>query len=327
MKVSNKHPMVLIRAVTVLSFGLALTAQSLASCPVAGNTVAVTDVDVRDFDGSYTAFSGVSLATIDFLGEAQRIAELDASAVEVVAAPEETEEPEEVEEIIEESTPEENSDIALLARLIQSEAGGLDIKEQAAVALTVLYRCDSSRWPDTVSGNIYKANQYATPSGSYSEQAYQAAELAYTLWSEGRGGEILPSSCMSFFGNGCHNYFYDSSMQIYNMPGVSTPSDIYDQMHDIIPALRRSAEQQAEVAENLELTVESDEEDDESYPDSASEDSAQLEVDTPSYENNEEINVGVSQGSASDEQTTLSSGQSSETSEIPSDTGNIVTAQ
>lgn len=320
MKVSNKHPMVLIRAVIVLSFGLLLTAQSLITCPVAGNTVAATDVDVRDSDGHYTAYSGVSLATMEFLSDAQRKAELKASAVEVVAAPEETQEPEEVEEDTEETSFEDNSDIVLLARLIQSEAGSLDIKEQAAVALTVLYRCDSSRWPDTVSGNIYKANQYATPSSSYSDQAYKAAEMAYTLWSEDRGGEILPSSCMSFFGNGSHNYFYDSGLQIYDMPGVPMPSNIYDQMYQIIPALRRSAEQQAEVAENPEVPALSTEEEVVIYPDETSEENVQSETDPLLVENIEENN-GVSQGDVLDEQTqTISTTeQVSGTSEIPSD--------
>ncbi|MBR5621027.1 hypothetical protein IKW75_00890 [Candidatus Saccharibacteria bacterium] len=315
MRISNRHPMVLIRAVTVLSFGLMLMAQSLV-CPVAESAVKVTDVDVRDFSGRNTAFAGANLATMDILSEAQKIAAVEAAEVDIVAAPEETESVE-----VQEETPalEENPDVILLARLIQAEAGGIsNINEQAAVALTVLYRCDSPRWPDTVSGNIYKANQYADPSGSYSEGALEAAVLAYTLWSEGRGGEILPSDCLSFFGNGSHNYFYDSGRQIYNMPGVPMPSDIYDQMTQIIPALRRSAEQEnVEVAENSEPVTESINEDVLYNPSDIFADSTQSK--TTEISNNKS---GVSQTVEDELSETLSSDESSVASEIPSDDGN-----
>ena len=322
MKVSNKHPMVLIRAVTVLSFGLLLTAQSVVSAPVADNSVDVTDADVRDIDRNYTAIAGVNLTTMEMLDGAQKMVALEAAQNAVVSTPldETEEEPAEAEDLTAETIPEVNSDIALIARLIHAEAGSLSLKEKARVGLTVYYRTDSSRWPNTVSGNIYKSNQYATPSGSYTDSDLEAAELAYALWSEGRGSELLPEDCLSFFGNGSHNYFYNKSLQIYYAPDVSTPSDIYDQMTQIIPALRRSAEQQAEIAENSEQITESVDEETVENPDMTSEDSAQLETETPSYE--EEINYCVSQGTISEEQETLSTGQSSGASEIPSDLGN-----
>lgn len=323
----NKHPMVLIRAVTVLSFGLALLAQSIICRPVADNTVTAADVDVRDYNGNYTSIAGASLATMEFLNYAQKTAALEAAKVEVVAAPEESE-PEEIEEVEVEEEPslDENSDVILIARLIESEGAGLTTEEQAAIGLTVLYRCDSSRWPNTVAGNIYKPNQYATPKGSYSEKALNSAELAYALWSEGRGDEILPSNYLSFFGVDGHNWFYDKSLNIYDFPGVTAPSDIYEKMTQIIPALRRSAEQEnEESAEDLESVVELDDEAEVLNPDDASESSVYSETGTPSC-NNEEVQ-GVSQGPISDEQLTQSNDTSSEDSEISSDSGDSVTVE
>lgn len=326
MRSINKHPMVLIRAVTVLSFGLALLVQSIVCCPVADNTVEATDAEVRDFDGKYTPLAGASLATMDFLSYAQKTAALEAARVEVVAAPEEPE-PEEVQEVEEEPSLDENSDVILIARLIESEGGGLTTEEQAAIGLTVLYRCDSSKWPNTVAGNIYKPNQYATPKSSCSEKALNSAQLAYTLWSEGRGDEILPSSYMSFFGVDGHNWFYDKNLTIYNFPGVTAPSDIYEKMTQIIPALRRSAEQNSEeTTEKSELINQSFEEENVANPSTSSDDFAQYETDIPSYEIEEEIN-GVSQGFVSDEQPTLSVDTVAETSEITSDSGDVVTVE
>lgn len=325
MRFSNRHPMVLIRAVTVLTFGLLLGVSSL-TCPVAGKTVSATDADVRGSDGRYTAVAGVSLATMDILSEAQKLAALEAAQVDTVAAPEETE-PEEAEEVVDYS---ENPDVILLAQLIEAESGSIDnINERAAVGLTVCHRCDMSQWPDTISGNIYKTNQYATPSASYSQASLDAAILAYTSWKEGTDDQILPEQYYSFFGNGSHNYFYDKSLQIYNMPGVPMPGDIYDQMTQIIPALRRSAEQEAEIAENSEPITESVE-DDPTYPMDQSEDLTQSETTNSEITILENINEGnnhvVSQN-VEDELVATPSDTSSEASEIPSDEGNDVTAE
>ncbi len=247
--------MIFIRAVITLSFALLLYASATfssivsvsADTPFAG----ACEVAASDELGNVTPIAGVFLASFNTFKEAQRIS-VEKTQVQAVA----TAEAETAEEPAEEPSLNENPDVIALACLIEGEGANLAFNERAAIALTACYRTDMSQWPDSIQGNIYMANQYA-PAGHYSESSLEAAEYAYTLWVEGRGSEVLPSEYYSFFGNGSHNYFYNKSLQIYDMPGVSMPGDIYDQMTQIIPALRRSAEQETENAENPEVLDES----------------------------------------------------------------------
>lgn len=306
-----------IRAVITLSFTLLLYVSASVSSAVpvsygtafAGACQVVSSGEVNNG----TAIAGVFLASYDSLKEAQRIS-VEETQVQMVAASEEIEE--EVEEPAEEPSLEENADVIALACLIQGEGASLSFNERVAIALTACYRTDMPQWPDSIQGNIYKANQYA-PASFHNDSSLEAAEYAYTLWKEGRGSEVLPSEYYSFFGNGSHNYFYNKSLQIYNMPGVPMPGDIYDQMTQIIPALRRAAEQEVEeTAESPETEDGSIEEEQTLDPEAATYDNVQSE--TPNI-----IENAVSQNISEEQVVSESSGGS----EIPTDLGENVTAE
>lgn len=311
-----------IRAVITLSFTLLLYVSASVSSAVpvsygtafAGACQVVSGGEVNNG----TLIAGVFLASYDSLKEAQRISVEETQVQTVAAASEEIEE--EVEEPAEEPPLDENADVIALACLIQGEGANLSFNERVAIALTACYRTDMPEWPDSIQGNIYKANQYA-PASFHDDSSLEAAEYAYTLWKEGRGSEVLPSEYYSFFGNGSHNYFYNKSLQIYNMPGVPMPGDIYDQMTQIIPALRRAAEQEVEeTAESPETEDGSIEEEQTLDSEAATYDDVQSE--TPSIiENN--LENAVSQ-SVSEEQVVS---ESSGGSEIPTDLGENVTAE
>lgn len=310
-----------IRAVITLSFTLLLYVSASVSSAVpvpygtafAGACQVVSGGEVNNG----TAIAGVFLASYDSLKEAQRIS-VEETQVQMVAASEEIEE--EVEEPVEEPSLEENADVIALACLIQGEGANLSFNERVAIALTACYRTDMSEWPDSIQGNIYKANQYA-PASHYNDSSLEAAEHAYTLWKEGRGGEVLPSEYYSFFGNGSHNYFYNKSLQIYSMPGVPMPGDIYDQMTQIIPALRRAVEQEVEeTAESPETEDGSIEEEQTLDSEAATYDNVQSE--TPNIiENN--LENAVSQNVSEEQVVSENSGSS----EITTDLGENVTAE
>ena len=310
-----------IRAVITLSFTLLLyvSASVSSAVPVSYGTAfaGVCQVVSSGEVNNGTAIAGVFLSSYDSLKEAQRIS-VEKTQVQTVAASEETEE--EVEEPVEEPLLDENADVIALACLIQGEGASLSFNERAAIALTACYRTDMSQWPDSIQGNIYMANQYA-PASYYNDSSLEAAEYAYTLWKEGRGSEVLPSEYYSFFGNGSHNYFYNKSLQIYNMPGVPMPGDIYDQMTQIIPALRRAAEQEVEeTAESPETEDGYIEEEQTSDSEAATYDNVQSE--TPNIiENN--LENAVSQNVSEEQVVSESSGGS----EITTDLGENVTAE
>lgn len=109
------------------------------------------------------------------------------------------------------------SDVDLLARLIETEAGSdfIPLEEKVKVGLTVLHRCDSPAFPDTVEENIYKPRQYAKPSAVASPMSLLAAEDAMYLWENGFSYQILPSEALYFNGDGRKNHFKDADGNIY----------------------------------------------------------------------------------------------------------------
>ena len=145
----------------------------------------------------------------------------------------------------------QNEDVVLLAKLIQGEGGSVEnIDERAAIALTVLYRTDSPKWPNSIYENVYKPYQYEAapgPDAEYSEGSMQAAIKAYSCWKDGTCEEILPREYMSFFGYAGHNWFYKSDLEIYSFPGLGLPANIYEAMHQVIPALREQDSLSADI--------------------------------------------------------------------------------
>ena len=136
--------------------------------------------------------------------------------------------------------PEERDTIVLLARLIETESGGMrNLDERIAVGLTVFYRAyEDPNYPDDIEDNIYKKNQYAKPAQKASDGSLRAAISAYQLYHAGRGAEVLPPEYESFFGWKGHNYFYDydNKYQIYEGL-IDLPSGIKDAQRQIIPEL------------------------------------------------------------------------------------------
>ena len=136
--------------------------------------------------------------------------------------------------------PEMRDTIMLLARLIETESGGMkNLDERIAVGLTVFYRAyEDPNYPDDIEDNIYKRNQYAKPATKASDGSIRAAIAAYQLYNAGRGAEVLPPEYESFFGWNNHNYFYDydNKYQIYEGL-IDLPSGIKDAQRQIIPEL------------------------------------------------------------------------------------------
>lgn len=153
------------------------------------------------------------------------------------------------------------ADADLLARLVQAEAGNQTHDAKVAVALTVLYRTDSSKYPDTISGNIYKPGQYTDPAGSATAETIAATKDALDMWTLLQNGHEpdgwrLPSEYIYFFGAEGHNWFYcyeNGAVKFYNFPGVSTPSNIYDLYQEIVMKSGMGASEELEAMEVSEV--------------------------------------------------------------------------
>ena len=132
----------------------------------------------------------------------------------------------------------EDPEVILTAQLGEAEAGDMDIIEIVAAILTVYNRIADPIHPDNVEDIIYERNQYAKPKAKYSENAMQAAIVAYYLYSTDQGDVVLPQEYESFFGWGRHNYFYDYENNYHIYEGlIPLPDGVEDAKRRIIPEL------------------------------------------------------------------------------------------
>ncbi len=122
----------------------------------------------------------------------------------------------------EEALPEElfytEADAEILAKLMWSEAGGIESEtEQACVAWTVLNRLDS---PDFTGGTV--AEVVTAPGQFYyldwapvTEELYALALDVLDRWNDEKNGglgtgRVLPATYFWYAGDGSHNYFRDA---------------------------------------------------------------------------------------------------------------------
>lgn len=80
----------------------------------------------------------------------------------------------------------------MLARIIHAEAGGESLKGQVAVAAVILNRIRSGRFPETVTGNVFKPGEFESVSNGYiwaqpNAESYRAANLAVKGWDPTNG--------------------------------------------------------------------------------------------------------------------------------------------
>ena len=146
-----------------------------------------------------------------------------------------------VDDLTEDSVPtdpalDEDSDIQEIAGIIEAEAGGMsDFRELVAVGLSIYNRYDSAKYPNDIGGIIYAKYQFANPK-KYTSRSLKAAKVAYTLWQDGRGEELLPKQYLYFFGWKGHNWYYNENYEIFE--GLKPlPSGVYDAQKAIVPEL------------------------------------------------------------------------------------------
>jgi N-acetylmuramoyl-L-alanine amidase len=87
-------------------------------------------------------------------------------------------------------------DLDLLARLVTAEAGGEPFKGKVAVASVILNRMKDMRFPETITGNIFKPHEFESVSNGLiwkqpSEEAYKAAEEACKGWDPTNGAKYF----------------------------------------------------------------------------------------------------------------------------------------
>lgn len=92
--------------------------------------------------------------------------------------------------------PVDGRDVDMLARLITAEAGAEPFPGKVAVASVILNRMNDPRFPATVSGNIFKPNEFESVSNGLiwsqpSEDAYKAAEAALKGWDPTGGAKFF----------------------------------------------------------------------------------------------------------------------------------------
>ena len=144
-----------------------------------------------------------------------------------------------------------------VARLIETEAGGIEQKDgRVAVGLTVLNRVESDEYPDTIRTVVEQPYQYATPSKHYSEESYDAAVTAITLWEEGDIETVLPEDCMYFFGYKKQNWFYRKAsgggVEFCPLEGQTITTDVIEAYQRIV--LGKKSSQKASVVTETEST-------------------------------------------------------------------------
>lgn len=85
-----------------------------------------------------------------------------------------------------------DSDLYLLARLINGEARGEPFEGQVAVGAVILNRVKSGKFPRTIAGNIYKAGEFESVANGQiwqplTDSALKAAKTALSGWDPSRG--------------------------------------------------------------------------------------------------------------------------------------------
>lgn len=107
------------------------------------------------------------------------------------------------------------SDIVMLAKTVAQEGGDCSYTQQACVIWTVLNRVDSPEWPNTISENLLKPNQFAYYSNKvYREDHYQVAyDQVYNWLFDGE--RYLSGEYQYFYGDGHRNHFYGKNTGEY----------------------------------------------------------------------------------------------------------------
>ncbi len=151
-----------------------------------------------------------------------------------------------------------------IGRLITAEAGGLSNEEMRAVAMTVLHRVDSPKWPNDMVQVINQDGQYADEDmpAYASDRALEAAFEALDQWNLAKNGLIpeedfeLPEKFIYFFGDGKHNYFYcyeNGAVVFYDaMPNAPLPGNI-NELYDEIVLQRATKVEATEMATSTDV--------------------------------------------------------------------------
>ncbi|TCL60299.1 N-acetylmuramoyl-L-alanine amidase [Hydrogenispora ethanolica] len=87
-------------------------------------------------------------------------------------------------------------DLTLLARLITAEAGGEPFEGKVAVASVILNRIHDARFPDSITGNVFKPLQFESVSNGliWAEpvaDSYHAAQVALRGWDPTGGAKFF----------------------------------------------------------------------------------------------------------------------------------------
>lgn len=101
------------------------------------------------------------------------------------------------------------SDFVQLCNLVGREYGSdfVPEKEKALVAMTVLNRVDSEKFPNTIEAVISQPDQYVgeLSRGYYSEKVTESVREAVMM---ALNGEIESNEIIFYWGDGCTNHFY-----------------------------------------------------------------------------------------------------------------------
>jgi hypothetical protein len=101
-----------------------------------------------------------------------------------------------------------DNDITLLARLVWAEARGESYLGQLAVANNVLNRCIDTRYPDTISKNIYRSGQYTVVKAGRLTSKYNDSTLQAATDVLVKGVRVLPFWTLNFQGANRSNNKY-----------------------------------------------------------------------------------------------------------------------
>ncbi len=151
--------------------------------------------------------------------------------------------------------------VEYVATLIESEAGNVkSFDGRVSIALTAFKRVESNKYPDTLVEVVEQPYQYADLVGRYSEESYDAAVKAISLWEEGTDETVLPDGYLYFFGYKQQNWFYrrgsDGCIEFYALPGQTITDDVWQAFRRIVlkevPAAKASEEVQEAIGEILE---------------------------------------------------------------------------
>lgn len=95
------------------------------------------------------------------------------------------------------TAPLNGHDIDLLARLISAEAQGEPFRGKVAVAAVILNRMEDQKFPETITGNVFKRNEFESVSNGLiwerqpTAEDYQAVKSAYKGWDPTYGSKFF----------------------------------------------------------------------------------------------------------------------------------------